>query len=457
MHKKPLSYYFVKGEALKRVYDTSAMGTGLVNSFLVISHLSVFAFGLYQLILAFVSILDGLSVKNIDGPITTEMRHHFKNGEKEKAKKIFKEIALWRIGYGIVVGAGIFAGAGIIADWYGNDIGLLIKIVSPLLLLYALQAIEGIFLKSVISFAHWSFPAIREGTKLFIFIGLLLFSQLTIMSVVAAHVIGIATGVVVIGFVSFIKKYIATLARVSTHPHSLLLVFFKTHGKFIFLRFGLARITKNTMPWLIKVFINTEAVAFYALAVNAVAFIEGFMPLAGITPLFLLKLGKDIELNFLFKNAAKYVVWIGSLFLVIGFFLAPWLLVLIFPNYAPAMPVFKIMIFALPIFGLYKILKAMLSVLREYKILAMRVLNEVAVLGIGSVILLPVLGVAGAGIVYVITFVERVWFFYSQLVKRYPDFKIKPKHLFKFDRSDLQLIRKVFTQSFSLLASFMRR
>ena len=63
IHDRPkrLSYYFLKNETTRRFYETSATVLGLVNSFFIISYLSVFHFGLYQLMLSLIAILESFS------------------------------------------------------------------------------------------------------------------------------------------------------------------------------------------------------------------------------------------------------------------------------------------------------------------------------------------------------------------------------------------------------------
>lgn len=444
---KPLSYYFVKNLSLDKLYNYSSRALRLVNSFLIITHLSVFHFGLYQLVLSFVRILESFNIKGLDDPLTTEMRHYLKNDLTDRAKRIFFEMAVWRTALALVLGAAVFAGSGMVARWYGEDIGLLIAIVSPLLLLYSLESLEVIILKAVISFAHWGLPFVRELAKFLIIIVLVLTGQFTITTIILATVIAQAAAVLVLGVFFVWKKYRQYFSGASAYGKFLIFNFIRSHGKWIFLRFGLSRVTKNAVPWLIKFFLNTEAVALYTLAINLVSFAQSFIPVSGIAPLMLLKLDKKDVLGFLFRQAVKYVFWIGIAGLLGAFFVGPWLTLVFFPAYAPAVPIFRIMLFVLPIFGMYKILKITLSVLREYKILAMRILNEAVIIIAGLTILLPTVGILGAGIVYVATYLERVVFFYTQLIKRHPEFKLKPKHFLTFNKSDVQTLKKIVSQA----------
>lgn len=448
--KKPLSHYFLKGEALSRFYSLATTGVGLVNSFFIITYLSVFHFGLYQLLLAFIGILGSFNVGLLDSIVGVDIRRYLNVGKLDFAKRLFLENAAVKIAFAILLTVTVFLGANLIADYYGEDIALFIKIAGALILIRALETVEATFLKSVFSFAHWSFPAIREIVKLILILSFIFFHRFTILEVMIAHVSSEAASLLFITLYVFAGKYRKAFGAVKAVKEILLLNIVKVYGKWTFLRYGFSKISKNLMPWFIKFFVNTEAVAFYSLALNIVAFIENLLPLSGLGPIFLLKADRKDELAFIFRSSAKYTVWAGLAALVVAFLLVPPAVAFIFPKYTPAIPLFNIMILAMPVYGLYKVLKSILSVLREHQLLAMRILNEILVIFFGSLILLPIFGVLGAGMVYVATYLERVWFFYSRMIKKYPDFKFKIKNLFKFSEEDKDLMRRIIRQSLSL-------
>ncbi|MEK7607426.1 MAG: hypothetical protein AAB484_00670, partial [Patescibacteria group bacterium] len=100
----------------------------------------------------------------------------------------------------------------------------------------------------------------------------------------------------------------------------------------------------------------------------------------------------------------------------------------------------------LPIYGALKLINTTIGELREYGILAQRVMNEILVMVIGSAIFLPVFGLTGIGLVYIAMRLERMWFLYGQLIKRYPIFKVKIKNLIQFDSIDKEFAVKSFRQ-----------
>ncbi|TSC83074.1 MAG: hypothetical protein G01um101419_274 [Parcubacteria group bacterium Gr01-1014_19] len=442
--KHSFLHYFLKGEATKRVFDGISTAVGLVNSYFIISNLSVFHFGLYQLMLSLVSILDNFNLDVIDGVVQIDMRRSFNVGNRSAAKRLYWDYAKIKLGISVVFATAVFFGSSLISKYYGEDLGLFIRISSFLLIFRALQSLETMLLKSLLTFSYWSYPAIRESAKLLFVLGFLFFSgQFTITQVITAHVIADGVAVVVMTLTLFINKYRKAFMGVVMESKSLVWGVVSTYGKWAMLRYLFSKVSKNSTPWLIKYFINTEAVAFYALAVNLIAFIENFFPMDGLAQILAFKADNLGQISSIFKRAVKYAFWLGVIFMIGGAVVAAPVVVFIFPKYGPAMPVFYVMLLALPVFGLYKILKSTLTVLREQKILTMRVFNEAVLIPATLVIFLPFFRLVGAGFTYALLYLERSWFFYSQLVKKYPDFKIKPWQFLRFDRADRDLLERV--------------
>jgi len=455
--KKALFHYFFKGEMIKRFYDVSANAIGLINSFLVITYLSVFQFGLYQLLLAFIAILESLNTGLFDSIVGVDIRRYFNVGKINFAKRLFLENAVFKIVTSIILTAVVFFGADIIAQFYGEDVTLFLKIVSFLLIIRSIQALETTLFKATLTFSHWSRPAIRELSKLLLILGFLVFSKLTIFNVITAYVVAEVISLAVLTLFAFIKIYRKAFGITPAHNNNLLIDLIRNSGKWALVRYGFAKATKNTMPWFIKFFINTEAVAFYSMAVNIFSLIESLMPMQGLAEIFALKVDSKSEVSFIFKRALKYSLWLGVLFLLGSAILVPPVIALIFPKYSPAIPIFLVIMFSMPLYGVYKMLKILLSTLREHKILALRLINEALIFPIGSVIFLPTLGVVGVGFIYIAAYLERVWFFYRSLIAKYPEFKIKAKNLVEFETTDKEFFVKVARQLFLFFKLFLRR
>ncbi len=437
-----LTEFFIKGEGSLRIYETIATGISLVNSFFILTALSIYQFGLYQLVLSFIAIVSSLNFKLFDGMVGIEMRHIFNKSKLSSAKKMLKEYAFIKIFLSSVLAVMVFFASGFIAKYYGSDIGLFVKIISVLLVIEALISIETAFFKSIFSFSYFAIPLIRELLKLVILACFFFFGSLGVADVLGIHILGWLGALILTSFL-FLKEYKKVFRKISSSSGSLLKNVFKKHGKWILLRHVFSRITKNTTPWLIKIFVSVEAVALYSLARNLVSLLEEIIPVNMFPWVFLSKIDKKEEMKYLFSRSTKYVIWLGLAIFVIGFFVFPFVINIILPKYNTAMPLFKLMLLVLPIFGFYKLLKGTLSVLREYKILALRVFTEGVVMIGTLVIFLPTIGVYGAVISYIAIYIARVIFFYPALIKAHPHFKLYFGDFLIFDKYDFDFTKKI--------------
>ena len=441
--KFPLSRYLFKAEATKRFFDFLEKAITLTNSYFIISSLSIFYYGFYQLILSFISILRGLGLNFFDGLVAIEMRRYFNVQRPDLAKKIFNENIIFKLIAGSLLAFAVFFGSQFIADLYGEDVSDLIKWASVLLITSSIQSLTAIFVQSVVSFSQQGLNALREIFKLGMVVYFLIFYQLTISEVIIAHVTAEVFATIIFSIFIFIKKYKVAFRNIIEATEPLMVPMVKTHGPRIFVIFGLKEIIQDASPWLVKFFTNTEGVALYSLALNLTAFVQDFMPLAGLKPILALKADNLKEMAFVFMRGVKYTFWLGTIIFLVGFFLIPPVLGFIFPKYLPAVPIFLTMITVLPLYGVVKVIHTTLAALREYKILAMRLVNEVLILFGGSVVLLPTIGPIGMGFVYLARHVERTWFLYWRLTKAHPEFRIKARKFFVFDKVDKQFIKSL--------------
>lgn len=453
--KHSLLHYFFKGELSKRFFDTLATGLGLINSYFIISSLSVFHFGLYQLVLSFISILDSFSLDVMDSVVFVDLRRYLNQGLRGAAKKLYLGYLKLKLGISLLMAVGAFFLSELIAHSYGEDIGLLIKIASLLLIFRSLQSLESMMLKVVMNFTYWSYPAVREAAKL-IFVATLLITGggFSMVQLLTAHVLADGIAILFLTTIIFWKNFSGIFRGVVSDAENHLWAVIKTYGHWAVLRYVFSKISKNTTPWFIKFFINTEAVAFYSLAINLIAFIENLFPLDGLSPILALKSDDRGQISFIFKRSVKYAFWFGILLMVGSFVAIPPMVTFIFPKYEPALPIFRVMLLALPIFGFYKILKATLTVLKEHRVLTMRLFNESIMVPLGLTIFLPIFKLAGAGVAYAMAYVERVWFFYSQLIKKYPEFRVKIRQIFTVDDYDRDVFGRMIRRPLSAIKDF---
>lgn len=455
--KKPLLYYFFKIEGFKRVSEIAASGFGFISALFILRSLSVYEFGAYQLVLSLISIAASFNfVEVFDGIVSIDMRRYFNQGKRDLSKKIFLENAVSKIGLGLIIAVVVFGGADLIARYYDPSIGLYIKIASILILSQVLLGVERILLKSVFSVAHWSFTALKEFVRLLLIVVLVVWYQVDLKEVIVVHVASDVIVLLGITVFLFLRSYRQVFAGVTAYPKSLMLEIVKSFGKLSILRFIASKTTGNAIPWFIKSLVNTEGVALYTLARGVLDTLGGLMPTSGPAELMALKVHDEQALTRIFKRSVKYAFWFGLILMVAGQTFIPPILVSLFPAYAPAMPLVRVMLLVLPIFGVYKVLKSTVTVLREIEIMMKKALNEVWVILISTPIFLYFFGIIGSALVFLVLYAERIFYFYPRLITKHAYLKLKIADILTINASDWEFIAGTGRYGVSMLKSLLR-
>lgn len=433
--------FFLKGESSLRLWESIASILSLFNSFLILTSLSLHQFGLYQLVLSLVAMVGGFNIDSLDSIISVEFRRGLNQNKESLVKRIFSEYFYLKLCISFVLALIVITGSFWAGRLYGDDIGLFLRLCAVVLIFETLQSLQKIFLKNFFSFEFFLAPAIREFAKFLLLGWFFLFPGLNVVGVLYSHVWGWGVSLVFTSlFFWKVKKKV--FKNVDSHVKKfLLLSIIKIHGKWVFVRYGFARITKGITPWFIKFFVGTEGVAIYSVAVNLIATLEEFFPVNMISILFTIKVDSKKEIKHLFAKSVKYIFWFGIVLGGLALVFVPPILSLVLPKYQPALKLFTFMLIAFPIYGIYKLIKSILTSLREYKILTMRLVSETIVVMTSLAIFLPILGVYGAAVSYVLVYIARVYFLLPKLIENHPYLRFNWIELSQFDTYDRDFFR----------------
>lgn len=441
---------YLRGEAFLQFWNTLAKGLGVTNSFLVLSALSVYQFGLYQLVVAVVIITESFTTGLFDDIITNDVARGVAEGERGMAKRLFAEFALLKVVSGVMLGVLLYFGADLVSDYYGNDIGLYVRLSSVLVAIGALRAALESYFTATVSLAGMSLPAIQEVAKGLLLVAFLSNGSLGIREALLAT-IGAAVVAVVVSSSLFLKSYRRIFSGVRLQATPVLGAIFAHYGWWVYLRYASAKALKGIRPWLIRIFLNTEAVGLYTLAVNLITLAQSVFPIGMLGRLLPWEAAHPERMRFIFSRAVKYALWGGVAFAAGGFLVVPPLIGLFLPAYVPAMDIFRVLLLTLPLYGVYKLHKSILTVLREQKILAARVVSESLWVVVLDVLLLPTLGLIGVALEYVFTYLARVVLFTSGLRRTHPELTLRPKAFFRFDVTDWMLLAKLGREALTIV------
>ena len=446
---------FIRGNILAKFWSSAHTFVGLVTSFITLTALSVHQFGLYQLVLAAVALTDTFSVNFFDEVVSNDISRAISDNRQGMAKRLFHELALLKVGLGILLALSLFFGADIVAKVYDKDIGSYIRIASFLIGIRAIRSTAQIFLASVVSLRALGTPAVEEISKLVLVSGFFFFAELSIDRVLIATLIGASAALVYVS-IPFFREYRSVFGGSAAVREFLLVGIVKSYGAWVLLRSTIKKIAKPVQPWLIVTFLNTEAVALYALAANLVTMVKDFFPAAS-SSLLAWEVNNVSRLKYIFGRGMKYSLLYGLALAAFAFFFVPLIVEMLFPKYLPATPLFSIFLISVPFHGIQTLEMAILTALREQKVLAMRLFAEILI-GFGVFIaLVPFIGLLAAGLGAVIPTLWRAWFLYRQIIKKYPELKPDVSALFRFDQEDRLIAARALGEVRSFLAGFMSK
>lgn len=439
------SQLYVWGTARGHLLGVIGRGIGMASSFFIVTVLSVYHYGLYQLVLAVLAVSESSIFNLFDDVAGNDLARALADKKIPLAKRLFHEVLLWKIILGVVISGTLFLGAGLFASYYSKDIASFIRILSILALVRMIRASQGMLFGAILSFATFGAGVLQESIRLLLLLGFWRWSSFGLREVLLSTVLA-STAVLVYTSFFFAREYSAVFRGVSAEKIWVFPRIVRSFGKWIFIRQGFSNAVKSLDSWFIRIFLNTEAVGLYALAINLLTIIQKLFPtrmLSGLLPWEVVHPGR---LQYIYRRGIKYFLWSGVIVAIATFFAVPFLVGLLLPKYLPAMPIFRLMALTLPLYGIYKFQKILLIVLREQKVLTMRLITETLATAILWVVALPLIGLYAAVPELMLTYIWRVAYF-SRFLQKHPHLSLKLKHLVLFDRNDLEFFKKAFYEA----------
>ncbi|HEY0221116.1 MAG TPA: oligosaccharide flippase family protein, partial [Candidatus Paceibacterota bacterium] len=384
---------YLKGEVSYGAWDIFSKGVGVLNSFLVLSALTIYEYGSFQLLLASYS---GLAVfMGIGGGVISNDIVRFEaEGRSGDAKKLFFEISFWKIIIGIVLTVSVFFCAPFLAFKYGAGHISLIQIMSLLFLHDAFLGVAKTLLELRKKFNLLAGrTSISRVAQFFILFGFYLFGHINLQAVVISLVTSMF---ITLGFLvfPFIESYI-TWKKVEMSSGGFLWKIMASYGKWGIFQQVAGKITPFFETWAIKLIISTEAVAIYSVAQTIVGTISGFLPTKTLSVLVPMEIKNEEKLRKIYTYGMKYLFIMSVCFGVLAFFGVPVLVSLFFNKYLVSLPYFKVLLLTLPILSIVSISTVFLTAFRRQKFGFFNKILRTSVAIPLYLILLPIFGLWG--------------------------------------------------------------
>ncbi|MBP9701583.1 MAG: oligosaccharide flippase family protein [Candidatus Pacebacteria bacterium] len=443
---------FLKGETVSAAWNFSSKGIGLVNTFITITSLSLYQYGVFQLLLSFAGIpSDFLNLGS--GLVSNEISRAIGDNRIADAKRIFIEYALIRVVIMIGVWVTVFFGATHFFSAYDTSFVKDMRLISFLFLSEGLFMIIRTFCLVRLEFGIVALRTTITKFIQFLILGyFLLQGNLGLKQLIWSIIFSSAISVVIISF-KFFKVY-STWNHVKIPSKVLLWNIFLTYGTWDVTRQFANRVTFRIKPWLIKIFASTEAVAIFSIAETMVTTVQDVLPnntLQSLVPLWV----KDSTLSRkMFSYGVKYYAVMGIVLAVLAAFIIPSVTHIFFSKYNDSLQYFYFMLFNLPIFAVGIIIGNYIIALRKQRyLLFLHVIRNICSLTIITVGLYYV-GLWGLALEFVVVPLMLVcinyWYTQSQDRGFHFDFKV----IFSFNAQDREIIKKSFLQMRQILLRY---
>ncbi|GEM_PF-946119 len=439
---------FLSGEANFGFWDSISTGIGLINTFFIISALTVYQYGVFQLVLSVYAIFNNFLA--LGGSVVgNDILRFIGEGKEREAKRLFLEYNGLRLVTGVLMAGFILFGSDLLTRWYAVDA---LRYLHPLALLLVLEIIFSAC-KALLTYRlHFKLTASRASLYKIAQLGLLIFffvrNTLGVREVIFSMIFGSIISTVVL-----IRPALRTYKiwdAVPRAPYFVLGWVFKNHGKWDIFQQFTSKLTSNLQPWIIKTFISTEAVAIYSIAQTIVAAFIGFFPVKTLNTLIPLQADDEKRLQKIFQFASKYLFCFAIGLGIIAALITPPIIYLLFPKYIPSLPYFFVLLFWMPISALSSVASLFLVVLRKQKYLFyQKVLKGITVLPM--LLLVSFIGLWGL-VAYQIVFSFLLFYsVYAFLRSVPPGFYLPWRNFFRFDAEDKEFFKTLWQQGRSAI------
>ncbi len=431
---------YIRGETLFGFWNLVSKGLGVFVSFLLIAALSVHDYGVFILVLSLYAFAGGFFLDILYDVILSDISRFLGEGKEREAKKLFLENVVVRVTGALFLTVSFFLGAEFIASHYSAESAQFIRIIAPMFLLEALYGSMKMLIEPRLKFSLLAIrPVIYKVLRLGFIVAFIVFSTLGVREALIVHVAASAFTILVV-LPSFLRLYAPWRAVVAAEG-TILWPILKTYGRWPVMGQIISQTAANIRPWLIKFFVNTEAVALFSVAESIFGAVKAFLPSSTLAALVPRAVGETTRAASILLRGTKLLTLIAVVLVLGSAVIVPPVIVLALPHYIPSLPLFLTLLLVLPILAFRIMGVTFLVALREQRYLFLVNVTKIVASILLPVILLYFFGVFGMALERILEALIVVILVFWYLLSRYT-----PKErrmLYTFDARDFELLRQV--------------
>lgn len=309
---------------------------GIAYVLIVLSHLSVYEYGLTELVISIPPLLSFFGLPGLEAVLMADMSTEIGREKRARAKYLLASYLSIRILLGIIAWAVLFFSSHVVEEMYNESIATMVQIVSFSFLFGPLRSAYQALFRVSLRFDLYSIHrVVEECAKLVTVAVCLLILDLGPVAVAIGY---ISTDLVALPiffpfFVTLWKKVLGGGVRTAGWLDPLHTL--RAHGKWGIMGTYLAILGQNIRPWIIKFFLGTHAVGLFAVAMGMYQNTASLFPVTQVVaPVIPQYADKRRSLYQLINSAIKYQ-FLANIFAAVAMIIAmPILIHNFFPSYA---------------------------------------------------------------------------------------------------------------------------
>lgn len=430
---------YIDGEMVIALWGIVSKGIGFINTVITLSALSIYQYGVFQLLLSgygFFKGFTGVGVSFAGMDVSRAMGA----GNEARAKRVYLQMHGVLLFSSFILAGLFYFGTPLLLSQYDATFLEFFKILAFLSISDELIAFAKKLMAYRLDFDTFARrSSIQKVIQCGILLYFLFFGSIGIREILLSLVISSYVSVLFLieGTVRAYKPW----RHVSIERGPVFWRLLRAHGKWFLAGQFLGLMTDRIQPWLIKIFISTEAVAIYSVADTMVGILRKLFPTSTLSALIPLKVHD--------KEMARRVLTYGTKYFVIFMFVvscsalvfAPLVIWTFFGAYRESLPYFYALLITLPASALTVIPAVYVNALRKQKFLFFSDTFKTLLRIPSLLFFLPLFGLWGMILdkLLITTITQAIFLVYVSRMKN--DIPIAWKRFFVFDHEDASFLR----------------
>lgn len=414
---------------------------GLATTFLILHRLSVYEYGLVELVLSIVPLLGFFLLPGLNNMVIADIGVARAQGNSQRVKTIFVHYVTVQTVLAVIAWAIVFFGADVISKFYEGQAPELIKIVSFMFLAGPIRTSLAVLFRSHLNFFALSVHAVLvEVFKLGFLVVAFYVMHLGVAGVLWAGFAGEIIGAILMApaFYSVYRKFSGERLE-----HISFWKLLAAHGKWSVFASYLNSFGQNMRLWIIKAVLGTEAVGLFAVAFGLFSHTASLVPLGTVMgPVLPEYLSNRERLYKIVAKGAKYQLAAFVGLGIIGWLVFTPLVALLFPKYTASLPLFNLMLLALIPLAFASVFTPLFFALKAQRSLFFAIgVKNIAIL-VFAPFFMWAFGILGLGIELLLTTTVFVLERYRVLRRILPGFALSWRYFVSVDQDDRAIVLK---------------